>query len=74
MVSKINYKSIRLPVMASARELGPWQCPIFRLRNFNIKIGPGDEANLEVVLDPLSLNNLPLPLPPQEDSGLLAGI
>ena len=53
-VSKINYKSIRLPlvlVMASACTLGPWRClpgPIFRPRNFNIKIGPGDEANLEV--------------------------
>ena len=50
MVSKINYKSIRLPlflVMASACALGPWQClpgPIFHPRNFNIKIGPGDEA------------------------------
>ena len=49
-----NYKSILLPlflVMASACTLGPWQClpgPIFRPRNFNIKIGPGDEANLEV--------------------------
>ena len=37
--------------MASACTLGPWQCPpdpIFRPRNFNIKIGPVDEANLEV--------------------------
>ena len=34
-VSKINYRSIRLPL-------------VFRPRNFNIKIGPGDEANLEV--------------------------
>ena len=53
-VSKINYKSIRYPlflVMASACTLGTWQClpgPIFCPRNFNIKIGPGDEANLEV--------------------------
>ena len=50
MVSKINYKSIRLPlflVMASACALGVYH-PIFRPRNFNIKIGPGDEANLEV--------------------------
>ena len=47
-VSKINYKSIRLPlvlVMASTCTLGP---SISRPRNFNIKIGPGDEANLEV--------------------------
>ena len=46
-VSKINYKGIRLPlflVMASACTLG---LSIFRPRNFN-KIGPGDEANLEV--------------------------
>ena len=37
--------------MASACTLGPWQClpgPVFRPRNLNIKIGPGDEANLEV--------------------------
>ena len=30
MVSKINYKSVRLPsflVMASSCVLGPWQCP-----------------------------------------------
>ena len=37
--------------MDSACTLGPWQClpgPILRPRNFNVKIGPGDEANLEV--------------------------
>ena len=50
MVSKINYKSIQLPlflVMANACALGPWRClpgPIFCPRNFNIKIGPGDKA------------------------------
>ena len=60
-VSKINYKSIRLPlflVMDSTCTLGPWQClpgPIFRPRNFNVKMGPGDEANLEVGMNPMRM-------------------
>ena len=37
MVSKLNYKSIRLPLFCLPGH-------IFRPRNFNIKIGPGDEA------------------------------
>ena len=49
VVSKINYNSVRLPlllVMASACALGPWQCPIFRPRNFNIQMWLRKEASL----------------------------
>ena len=44
--------------MDSACTLGPWQClpgPIFRPRNFNVKLGPGDEANLEVGMNPMRM-------------------
>ena len=49
-VNKQKLQSIRLLVMARECALVPWQClpgPIFRPRNFNIKIGPGDEARIE---------------------------